>query len=367
MTEQTNSECHGSSGKPAKWALVLDDRVVPMPRRLVAASVIRDQGSVAPDFVLVRDHNSPNDVIIGENEEVDLVKGNVFYTLKRCDVQPRGECHDAPKLAFIVDDRAEITIRLSQTGKMIRDLFALAHHVELFRDFDGSKDMSIGLDDTANFGDGPVFYSRHAEAELKITVNKQFFTEHQGVKPEMTGLQIASLVFPERPAETSVKILSENGKSLGLEETIDIHGCEIFEVCRRQVTGGFESRIDRELSILRAAGQQVTFVDKPTAAVVYHAITVKKGEAVSTSDVLVVVPGGYPASYIDGVYLSETSPLMTRVKGEPQDARIVALGQTWRLISYHPHQGGGAPAWNPVSHGFQTYFGEVLSWLNDLR
>lgn len=368
MSTDSSSKCDSTCGKPAKWSLVLDDRVLPMPRQIVLAAVIRDQGGVPAEFAIVRDHNSPNDVVVDDHQEVDLAKGNVFYTLKRCEIQERGECREEAKLAFVINDKAEVTTRGSQTGKMLRDLFALPSHSGLFRDLDGPGDDEIGLETHADFKDGPVFYTRHAEATLEITVNRQVFTEHQGVTATMTGVQVAALVFPENPRETTVKILSEGGKELGLDETVHIHNCEEFEVCRKQVTGGFEtSRIERELSILRAGGQRVTLIDQPVPAVIYHDVSVAKGEVVSATDVLVVVPNGYAASFIDGVYLPEGSPLMTRVKGEPQDPRINALGQKWRLISYHPHQGGGAPAWNPVVHGYHTYFGEVLSWLSNLR
>jgi hypothetical protein len=46
---------------------------------------VKAQASVPPGFVLVRDHNSPDDVILGDDEIVDLSKGNVFYRLAACD------------------------------------------------------------------------------------------------------------------------------------------------------------------------------------------------------------------------------------------------------------------------------------------
>ena len=70
---------------------------------------------------------------------------------------------------------------------------------------------------------------------------------------------------------------------------------------------------------------------------------------------------------IDWAYLPENSPMLECVKGTPQDERITALGQLWRRISYHPHQGGGAPSWNPAVHGFHTYLGELVSWLHNLK
>ena len=71
----------------------------------------------------------------------------------------------------------------------------------------------------------------------------------------------------------------------------------------------------------------------------------------------------YPGQFIDWAYLPNDSPLIGRVKGSPQDERITSLGVVWRRISYHPHSGGGGPAWNPGLHGFHTYIGELVSWL----
>src|ERR1051326_2527015 len=90
--------------QPPKWAALVDDEVIPMPNQRVKASVIRTQASVPESHVLVRDHNSPNDVVIDDDAEVDLSAGNVFYTLPRCDAQPRHGCTEPAKLAFFVDD-----------------------------------------------------------------------------------------------------------------------------------------------------------------------------------------------------------------------------------------------------------------------
>ncbi len=368
MQATQKDSCRTGCEPAAKWGVVVDDVVVSMPDRWVTVSLIKAQASISDDFVLVRDHNSPNDVVLRDDEQVDLAKGNVFYRLKRCEAQMNGPCHDAAKLAFIVDDRAEITTRAEQTGKMLRDLFGLALHVQLVRDTEGPHDENVPLDAVIKFVDGPVFYSRHVETRLKITVNARFFTEHDGVKSSMTGLEIATLAYPDRPSETRVVFLSENNREVSLAEVIHIKGCESFEVVRKEVTGGYEqSRIDRELSILRSGGQLVTFVEEPVNAVVYHGLRARRGSDVSTTDVLVPIPGGYPGQAIDLAYLPEDSPLLGRVKGEVQDPRIVALGCKWRQVSYHPHNGGGAPAWNPTIHGFHTYLGELISWLSNQK
>ena len=113
--------------------------------------------------------------------------------------------------------------------------------------------------------------------------------------------------------------------------------------------------------------EQVTWktklVENPDA-VIYLGVPSTLG--VESSDVLVLVPGGYAQTMIDGAYLPEGSPLIGVVKGQPGGA-FTADGRTWVSISYHPHNGGGGPPWDPTRHGFHTYLDEVVSWLSVRR
>jgi hypothetical protein len=350
--------------QPPKWAAVVDDEVIPMPSQRVKASVVRAQSSVPKSHVLVRDHNSPNDVVVDDDAVVDLVEGNVFYTLPRCDAQPGTGCTEPAKLAFIVDDRAEVTPRSSQTGRTLRELFSLPLNSHLVRDDEGKTDQPIGLEDVAEFKNGPVFYSRAVDSALHITVNSRLFTEADGVKKVMKGYEIAELVYKQNPRETRVFEVSPQKREIGLDADVDIQCGEVFDVVRKKVDGGYESaRVELELTKLRESGQAVTKVDNP-AAVIYHALRTRPGYAVANSDVMVAIPASYPGQMLDGAYLPVGSPLIGKVKGSPQ-GRINAAGRMWELISYHPHNGGGGAGWNPAIHGFHTYIGEILSWLYD--
>jgi hypothetical protein len=364
-TEISGQHCPpAAAGGSAKWAAVVDDVLVPMPRRRVSGQLLRDQAGVPAEFVLVRDHNSPDDVVVGDGGAVDLADGNVFYRLRACEVQPRGHCAAPPKLAFVVDDRAEIVIRPSQTGKALRELFAVPQAARLARDLEGPADENIGPDQEVRFEDGPVLFTRAVAAKLAITVNSREFTEHDGVKHQMTGREIAALVYPENPENTRVWFVSDGNREVGLDEAVSIRGCEVFEVVRKNVTGGYEaSRVERELALLRAGGLRVTLLAVPVPAVVYHDLRASLAGASVVTDVLVAIPQTYPGQFIDYAYLPVGSPLIGRVPGSPQDPRINALGTVWQQISYHPHNGGGGPAWNPGLHGFHTYVGEILSWL----
>lgn len=367
--EQESKEGTGQScTRPVKWAVLVDDIPVPVPQREVKATVIKTQASVPEGRLLIRDHNSPEDVILTDDEVVDLAMGNVFYTLSACDVHPRQRCHAQAKLAFFVDDRPEVTIRPAQTGQSIRELFSLPLNANLVRDTEGEVDQPVALTDAVSFAEGPVFYTRTVPAVLSITVNARVFTEHDGVKRIMTGEEIARLVYPENPRETRIWLVGEGKREIGLDEPITLQGCEVFDVVRKKVDGGYEpTRVERELEQLRASGQCVTAVAKPIAAVVYHDLRTRPGSTTAKTDVLVPIPGAYPGQMIDLAYLPDDSALIGRVKGNPQDHRIQVLGRVWRQISYHPHNGGGGPKWNPAIHGFHTYLGEVISWLYDAK
>ena len=92
--------------QPAKWAALVDDKVIPMPQREVKVTVIKEQACVSDGKTLIRDHNSPHDRVVADNEIIDLAQGNVFYSLSGCEVQPRPACSEPAKLALFVDDRA---------------------------------------------------------------------------------------------------------------------------------------------------------------------------------------------------------------------------------------------------------------------
>ncbi len=87
-----------------------------------------------------------------------------------------------------------------------------------------------------------------------------------------------------------------------------------------------------------------------------------------TTDVIVPVPGGYPAGLIDLAGLPVGSPFLPRVKGGQSNQGIIDLGgRRWQLASYHPHNGGGGPPWDQMRHGFHTYLDHLIAWLHHLN
>ena len=118
-----------------------------------------------------------------------------------------------------------------------------------------------------------------------------------------------------------------------------------------------KARIMKELGLISWRTQLVEGPD----AVIYYGLPSTLG-VIDTTDVLVPVPSGYPQSAVDYAFLPAGSPLQGRVPGVVQGT-IQFGGRPWTQISYHPHNGGGGPAWDPTRHGFHTYVDEVLTWL----
>ncbi|MBV2168815.1 MAG: hypothetical protein KUL82_08920 [Bdellovibrio sp.] len=208
--------------------------------------------------------------------------------------------------------------------------------------------------------DGDRIAREHcAELEkLHIFVNRIRFGKDKGVKKKMTVNEIAQLVG--LTAETAVvRRLDEDGNaSQPLHGTLDIESGEQFSVTRKNVNGGSGERVKAELDILREGRQKAQLID---GFVLYEGVPAWMSGPLKT-DVIVPIPNGYPSSMIDRAGLPVGSPLIGKVKGQPQEVVQVG-GKAYQLISYHPHNGGGGQPWNLSVHGFHTYLTEVIAWL----
>ena len=126
-------------------------------------------------------------------------------------------------------------------------------------------------------------------------------------------------------------------------------------------------RIERELTLLRSGGLVVELVEGGRPIVLYRNVPTgaERLGLPAVTDVVVPVPDGYPASMIDLAGLPADSPLLPRLKGgQNNQGELAADGRQWRLASYHPHNGGGGPPWDPSRHGFHTYFDQIVAWLH---
>ncbi|MGO9111664.1 MAG: hypothetical protein ACLP9L_20760 [Thermoguttaceae bacterium] len=152
---------------PAEWAAVVGGRLVPLPRRLKAKDILFEAGA-APGSPLIRDYDSPHDVVLPDDADVDLAEGNVFRTEREGTPGDGAKSDAPPKLAFVVDDAWEIVIRSDQTGQTLRDLFKIPPEAVLLRDNKDPYDVVIQDDVHVTFVDGPVFRTHVGSVTVKV-------------------------------------------------------------------------------------------------------------------------------------------------------------------------------------------------------
>lgn len=206
MKPTTQAKCTTSP----KWLALINDALVSAPRQIVTAQLLRDQASIPADHALVRDHGSQHDVRIEDSDTLDLAEGNVFFTLPRCDYRPKTTCLAPAKLAWFVNDAAEITLKAEQTGQTIRTLFDLPTNAPLVRDYESPQDEEVPADEATHFADGPVFYSRAGQQphEVTIIVNGR---EVNVTGPTISYAQVVALAFPQVDADTICTVTYKRG------------------------------------------------------------------------------------------------------------------------------------------------------------
>ncbi len=186
-----------------RWAALVDDRLIPMPRRKLAASEILFQASAAENAILIRDVNGPNDVGIEPPTLVDLAEGNVFRMASSCSEYGEPVQGAEPKLAFFIDDRWEIVTRATQTVASLRGLFDLQEDTDLLRDYESPRDELLEDGDVLVFADGPVFVSRpSSDRKTTIIVNAR---PREWTGRTITFEQVLALAF--NPVRTEPFIL----------------------------------------------------------------------------------------------------------------------------------------------------------------
>lgn len=169
----------------AKWAVVVDDRLIPMPRRVVRARDVLAQAG-ARSGILVRDLSQPQDIPIAADVQIDLAEGNVFRVVPSCEAQGEEVLgHGPAKLAFVMDDAWELTLQPKQSLESLRGLFDLPDDAEVQRDYQSPRDEMIHANSVVRIEDGPVFLSRITCITIKVNNHPVRMT-----KRRVTGLEI---------------------------------------------------------------------------------------------------------------------------------------------------------------------------------
>lgn len=182
-----------------RWFALINDKNTTTPSRTVKVSVLRVLAGVPTEEILYRDHNSPEDEILANDEVVDLGEGNVFYS-RACQNQPKPQkCTSPAKLAYSIDDRFEFGVRELIASSLL-EIFSLPISAPLFRDYESPNDQAIGKMETIKFEDGPVFVTRckGQEDSFSVTIIVEG-TPHKWSKKTITYEEVVKLEVPEYP------------------------------------------------------------------------------------------------------------------------------------------------------------------------
>ncbi|MFO1003474.1 MAG: hypothetical protein U0936_24340 [Planctomycetaceae bacterium] len=177
-------EVQASRTAAPKWAAIVQDTLVPLPRRRLKVRDILAQAGIA-EGLLVRDFNQPRDIAFAPEDQVDLAEGNVFVVRDDCASGGSVDLEAQPKLAFIADDAWEVTTQPTQTLASLRGLFDLPDDAVVLRDFESPNDVEIDPTSKVYFEDGPVLRVRITSVTVKVNNLPVKFT-----KRVVTGLEV---------------------------------------------------------------------------------------------------------------------------------------------------------------------------------
>lgn len=222
----------------ARWAAIVGDVVIPMPRRIVTALLIKEQAGRGSDVTLIRDFQSPFDEEFRDEAEIDLAQGNVFRSkVGHCG----GNHHEAdcppPKLAFILDDRFEIVVGSKQSEASLRRLFGVQDKVQLLRDRESQFDEPIGEGESIEFSDGPVFLScvdleKHCSDGSHPPHSSRYLIRVDKTRilvdtPDPTGREILILAGKDPAATMLNQKIGKAFTPVGLAQKVDLTACGV--------------------------------------------------------------------------------------------------------------------------------------------
>jgi hypothetical protein len=213
----------------AKWAAIVADVLIPLPRRRMKSRDILLQSQAPAGSVLIRDLNSPVDVAFPEDAEVDLGEGNVFRLGHGCETHEHGARGTPPKLAFIVNDVWKVTTDPTQTEGSLRGLFDLPCDVQVLRDRESPDDEVFSDGQEIRFADGPVFITIRGITTVKVNTKPVKFP-----KRSVTGLIIKETAIQQgvniQPNFVLYKDLPGGGlgPAIANEQHVKLHECEEF-------------------------------------------------------------------------------------------------------------------------------------------
>ncbi len=361
----------------ARWAALVQDNIVPMPRFNVTGLIIREQAGVPADRMLVRDRQSPEDDHIFDDTPVDLRQGNVFRVVARCESPPPCANVSDPKLAVFLDDKFEIILRPEQTEGSLRRLFDLHPKVQLLRDLESPNDQPIADGETVHFADGPVFLScveieHHCSGEEGPPDARRYIIRVGDKrivvdKPKIKGREILSLAGFD-PAMTLLnQRIGKRFEPVGLDQIVDLTVCGIERFTTLPNEQG-EGRPYRDFALpegdaetLDASGLNwETVTEGGVNWLIVKGIRLPDTFVQEPTDVAYQIPSGYPTTGLDMAFFS---PAVRRLDGRAiarTEATQPIRGCNWQRWSRHYT---AANPWKPGDYSVMTHYLLCLAWL----
>ncbi len=241
-----NTNSTTNSAEP-RWIGVFNDRIIPLPRQKSPVSLIRLLASVPGDYVIVRDHQSPDDEVLDDGATIDLADGNVFRIVPRCDVGSPSPCNSPAKKALSVDDKFELIVVDQLPREAVLSLFGLDPSTVLCRDFESPNDPVIPAGALVHYVDGPTFLTRgsrpkHIDVVIATTAG---FYPAEGVErlpiDQPVKVQLAKAAKALKITDVTGWIARVGTRELDVEKSYAANGLECkveIDYGRREGGGG---------------------------------------------------------------------------------------------------------------------------------
>jgi len=350
-----------------------------MPRRKIDLQTLREQAGVGEDYIILRDHESREDEALSESEEIDLGKGNVFRTVRKCDAPAsNGKSSAAAKLAFFVDDEFKLAVKGDQTEDSLRRLFDLPARIQLLRDSESPNDQPVEDGEVIRFEEGPVFITctdleKHCACDEPPPQVRKYIirvddTRYVVKVPEMTGREILVLAG-KNPAEWMLnQKIKKRFEPVKLDQVVDFRACgvERFTTLPNEQSEGRPAvrqfqLPEEDVDLMESTGLQWETIRDGDNWLIVHEIPLPDAFVAKKTSVAIRVLPGYPTTALDMAYFF---PPIQRVNGQAipcTQTHVAIQGTSWQQWSRHYTP---ANPWMPSKYNVFTHFQLTQAWLD---
>lgn len=173
--------------------------------------------------------------------------------------------------------------------------------------------------------------SVHTREDFQLEIDG---TEYRSERPKLTVPQILSLAA--LPAGTALVEILPDGtqRNVGADEVIDLEDAKHFKRRPKFKRGGAPPRLTTERALLERHFAEVE-LDHAGGWLIVRNWPLPAGWTTRRTELLVVIPSGYPATSPDSFYIGNDVALAGG--GEPSNSspNAVVLARPWRFFSWH--------------------------------